>query len=103
MRQFLSAAVAAFALCFLAAASSAAEYKWDGSRFVDASEVEAVKPSKQLVTIPPGYHAHTRTDGSVFIHGNENVGNAEAHAGVERPWPKTGVAGDTVIVDERKG
>lgn len=51
-------------------------------------------PGPVLVTIPPGFHQHA--DGR--IHSDANYGNAAAHEGLERPWPKTAVAGQTVLV-----
>lgn len=48
------------------------------------------------VVVPPGQHAHRRSDGTVFTHGNENVGNAAAHEGVPHPWPRIAEAGQTV-------
>ncbi len=48
------------------------------------------------VVVPPGMHAHTKADGTVIIHGDENFGNAAAHAGISHPWPKTAVAGQVV-------
>lgn len=60
--------------------------------------IPAQAEQRQAVTIPPGFHAHTRTDGSTFIHGNENFGLAGPHEGVAPPWKKSGVAGQTVLV-----
>lgn len=98
MKRMLMIAGAVCSLLFLTGTVSAVEYKWDGSQFV---EVGGIAPSngKQIVTIPPGYHAHTRTDGTTFVHGDENFGDPAAHAGVARPWPKTGFPGQTVEVN----
>lgn len=46
--------------------------------------------------IPPGMHAHRRTDGTILVHGNQNLGSAPAHAGVPRPWIRIGEAGQPV-------
>lgn len=52
-----------------------------------------------LVTVPAGMHAHKMADGSTMIHGDENFGNAAAHAGVVgRNWPKPAYAGQTVSI-----
>lgn len=53
---------------------------------------------KALQVVPPGHHAHVRLDGTVVIHGNENLGNAAAHAGIARPWVRTAEAGQVVRV-----
>lgn len=101
--RFMALLGAALVLGLLGVPSvQGAEYKWTGDGFVEVQEESFVKPSlvKQAVTIPPGYHAHTRADGSTFIHGDENFGKAAPHAGVARPWSKTGLPGQTVIVDE---
>jgi len=87
-------------LCFLAGTGSAVEYKWTDAGFVEVGPPAAPVTVKRAVVIPPGHHAHTRADGSTFIHGDENFGNPAAHTGVSRPWPKTGFPGQTVIVDE---
>ena len=54
-----------------------------------------------LVTVPRGMHAHTRTDGTTFIHGDENRGSAPAHEGVAWPWDKTATAGQTVEIQTK--
>lgn len=46
--------------------------------------------------VPAGMHAHTRTDGTVYVHGNENLGNPSAHTGVSFPWVRTAEAGQTI-------
>ncbi len=56
----------------------------------------AIAVAPQAVVVPPGQHAHRRSDGTVFTHGNENVGNAAAHVGVPIPWPRIAEAGQTV-------
>lgn len=100
-RMLMLMGVVLLSLCFLAGTSSAVEYKWTDAGFVEVgSTTTASATVKRAVVIPPGHHAHTRADGSVFIHGDENFGNPAAHAGVVRPWPKTGFPGQTVIVDE---
>lgn len=57
------------------------------------------KSDKQLVTIPVGYHAHTTIDGKVIVHSDSNVGLPGPHEGIAHPWPKTGLAGTTVLAD----
>lgn len=37
---------------------------------------------------PAGYHRHVTQSGVVIEHGDENVGDPIAHAGIDRPWPK---------------
>lgn len=59
-----------------------------------------VAKAKRAVTIPPGYHAHTKEDGTVIVHSDANVGKAGPHEGIAHPWPKTGYAGQTVLVDD---
>lgn len=54
---------------------------------------------KTAVTIPPGFHAHTKEDGTVIVHSDKNKGKAGPHEGVAHPWHKSGYAGDTVLVD----
>ena len=56
--------------------------------------------TKHAVTIPPGYHAHTKEDGTVIVHSDSNVGKAGPHEGIAHPWPKSGYAGQTVMVDD---
>lgn len=57
---------------------------------------QPVVPAVTAQVIPPGFHAHRKTDGMVIVHGDENYGSAAAHAGIERPWPKIAVAGQVV-------
>lgn len=49
-----------------------------------------------LRIVPPGHHAHQRTDGTIIIHSDSNHGNADAHRGVPWPWPKTAFPGQRV-------
>jgi hypothetical protein len=49
------------------------------------------------VVVPAGHHAHRTLDGRTVIHGDWNVGDPAAHAGIPWPWPKTAFAGQTVI------
>lgn len=106
MRRMLMIVGALASLCFLTGTGQAVEYKWTDAGFVEVSTPSApgdfAKPAlvKRAIVVPPGHHAHTRADGSTFIHGDENYGDPAAHAGVARPWPKTGFPGQTVIVDE---
>jgi hypothetical protein len=54
-------------------------------------------PVAQTYTlVPPGMHAHRTADGRVIVHGNENFGNAAAHAGIARPWIRIAEAGQRV-------
>lgn len=46
--------------------------------------------------VPTGQHAHRKLDGTVFVHRNENMGNAAAHQGVAYPWIRTAEAGQYV-------
>lgn len=46
--------------------------------------------------VPPGSHAHIRIDGTWIIHGDENIGRADAHRGVAWPWPKAAFPGQRV-------
>lgn len=96
LKRMLMIAVAVCSLLFLTGTVSAVEYKWDGDKFVEVGDAPAGGGS-QLVTIPPGYHDHTHTDGTVIVHSDKNVGSAAAHEGIERPWPKTGFPGQTVV------
>lgn len=101
MRRMLMIVGALASLCFITGTSSAVEYKWTDAGFVEVGRPPAPSIAvKRAVVVPPGHHAHTRADGSTFIHGDENYGDPAAHAGVARPWPKTGFPGQTVIVDE---
>lgn len=100
MRRMLMIVGALASICFLAGTASAVEYKWTDAGFVEVGPTTPTVTVKRAVVIPPGHHAHTRADGSVFIHGDENFGDPSAHAGVARPWPKTGFPGQTVIVDK---
>lgn len=70
----------------------------DLEKRVDALEGKAkvAAPTATTMVIPPGFHAHTRTDGSVFVHSDALNNDAAAHAGVPWPWHKTAVAGQTV-------
>lgn len=54
------------------------------------------KAAPAVTVVPPGFHAHTTTDGRTIVHADTNFGNAAAHAGVAYPWPKTATAGQTV-------
>lgn len=56
-------------------------------------------PTKIVPTIPPGYHAHRRTDGTVLIHADDNLGDPNAHAGVASPWVQIAGAGDKLPAD----
>lgn len=56
-------------------------------------------PTKIVATIPPGYHAHRRTDGTVLIHADHNAGDPNAHTGVSSPWIQIAGAGDKVPAD----
>lgn len=100
MKRMLLILFAMIAVAFLAGSASAVEYKWTGDGFVEVNTDPVVPPRRTAVVVPAGHHAHTRIDGTTFIHGDENYGLAAPHAGVERPWPKTGLPGQTVIVDE---
>ena len=54
-------------------------------------------PAKTAPTVvPPGMHAHRKLDGTIIVHGNENLGNAQAHEGIAHPWPRIAEAGQTV-------
>lgn len=64
-------------------------------RPVTAKE-EQKQQTQSTVTVPPGYHAHRTTDGRVIVHGNENLGNADAHEGVAHPWIRIAEGGQTV-------
>lgn len=70
-------------------------------------EVKAIPAASEsvakttLVTIPRGYHAHTSTDGTTFVHGDENRGSASAHEGVAWPWDKSATAGQTVEIQAK--
>lgn len=46
--------------------------------------------------IPPGMHAHRKTDGTVLIHGNDHRGDPNAHAGVSPPWVVIATEGQPV-------
>lgn len=59
-------------------------------------EVRAVSPEPASVVVPRGMHAHTKTDGTTIVHGDENWGDPVAHEGVEWPWNKSAVAGQVV-------
>lgn len=37
---------------------------------------------------PLGFHRHQFPDGTVFEHSDINHGDAAAHTGLSRPWPK---------------
>jgi len=50
-------------------------------------------PLPQAIVVPPGMHAHVTIDGRTIIHGNENLGDPVAHAGIARPWIRTAEAG----------
>lgn len=59
------------------------------------SPATPAKVSSRTV-VPAGMHAHVRADGTVIVHGDENVGNPVAHTGVPWPWPKAAVGGQFV-------
>lgn len=65
-------------------------------------DVNEVKPKHETtnIVVPAGHHAHRRIDGTVYTHGNENLGNAAAHSGVQYPWPRIAEAGQSVIVTQ---
>lgn len=71
-----------------------ADISGGGSTPQPKPKVSASPPS--AIVVPPGHHAHRRSDGTVYTHGNENVGNAAAHQGVPLPWPRIAEAGQTV-------
>lgn len=50
----------------------------------------AMTPVRAVVAV--GQHVHRRLDGTVFVHGDENRGNAAAHVGVAWPWTKISTA-----------
>lgn len=66
----------------------------DGPAVAPASR--AARPAAVPTVVPPGFHAHTTTDGRVIVHSDTNHGNAAAHAGVQWPWPKVAYAGQVV-------
>lgn len=53
-------------------------------------------PRTSSTVIPPGHHAHTRTDGTTLVHADSSRGDPAAHAGVAWPWVVTGLPGQTV-------
>lgn len=55
-----------------------------------------VGPATSAVVVPPGQHAHRTTSGEVIVHGNENLGNAAAHAGISYPWIRIAEGGQTL-------
>lgn len=103
MKRVYAAAIviAAFLSC---GSARAEEWSWTADGFVSAGTPAVpyvpIKPAARPVTIPPGFHAHTRTDGTVIVHSDSNLGKVGPHEGVAYPWPKTGRPGQTVIVDE---
>lgn len=64
-----------------------------------ASACAAVPVKTTAQFIPPGYHAHRRTDGTVLIHACNNLNDPNAHAGVASPWVQIAGAGDKVPAD----
>lgn len=50
--------------------------------------------------IPKGFHAHTKADGTVIVHSDENVGDAKAHEGIVHPWKKAARGGETLLVND---
>lgn len=83
----------------------AASGSWTYTSNVPTSNTPAVgiaHPTASVTVIPPGYHSHTVTDADgnkkTIVHSDANVGNAAAHEGVAKPWPKTGFPGDAVTL-----
>jgi hypothetical protein len=102
MRRIVLATIAVAALLCLAPQRALADWTWEPSSGWSWSTAPEVVPTPRreatAVVVPRGSHAHTRIDGSVFIHGDENLGKAAPHAGVALPWPKTALPGQTVVV-----
>lgn len=63
---------------------------------VMATTASVVQSAPFVGIVPQGMHAHRTTGGAVIVHGNENLGSAAAHAGIERPWIRIAEAGQTV-------
>lgn len=87
--------------CLLLLAASSASAGWvaspDGLSWT--WKPDPLPQAATLVTIPPGYHSHTTLDGRTIVHADTNFGDPVAHAGIDRPWPKTGFPGQTVALD----
>jgi hypothetical protein len=58
--------------------------------------VPVSSPAFGSQVVPPGHHAHQRSDGTIIVHGDWNHGDPVAHQGVPHPWPKIAVAGQVV-------
>lgn len=69
----------------------------DGPAVAPASR--AARPAAVPTVVPPGFHAHTTTDGRVIVHSDANRGNDAAHAGVPWPYYKSATAGQAVYVE----
>lgn len=67
-----------------------------------ASACAAVPVKVGTQVIPPGFHAHRRTDGTVLIHADGNLNDPNAHAGVASPWVQIAGAGERVPADLTK-
>lgn len=86
----------------LALANSNAKRLLDLEKKVEDLQKQVEQPKEvkksNTVVIPPGYHAHTKTDGTRIVHADSTGNNAAAHEGVEWPWYKTGFPGQTIEI-----
>lgn len=54
--------------------------------------------AQNIIVVPSGQHAHRMSDGRILVHGNQNYGNASAHAGIALPWVQMAEAGQRIRV-----
>jgi hypothetical protein len=68
----------------------------EGQLYALTDPKNRVQTTPTPTVVPPGHHAHVKQDGTVIVHGNENMGNHEAHAGIAYPYVRIAEAGQPV-------